>query len=117
MTGTVCQVTFRGVKRSTALERLIRERAEWLQQFAPDLETVRAVVDAPHRHHAEHAFRVQLRMAIRDSDHITIDREGAGDAYALVRDTYDIARRCLQDRVREQRGFVKTHVERARRVV
>ena len=56
-------------------------------------------------------------MAIRDSDHITIDREGAGDAYALVRDTYDIARRCLQDRVREQRGFVKTHVERARRVV
>ena len=114
MSGPLCQVTFHGLQHSPALERLIRERAAWLQQFAPELSNVRAVVDAPHRHHHEHAIRLQFRLVIRDLDPIAIEREGVGDAYALVRDTADVARRRLQDVVREQRGYVKAHAGPAR---
>jgi hypothetical protein len=114
---TQCQVAFRGLQHSPALERLVRERADWLQQFAPDLAAVRAVIDAPHRHRHEHAVRVQLRIGAHDLEPLIVDREGVGDAYALVRDTFDIARRRLQDAVRGQRGFVKTPADDARRAV
>ena len=112
-----CPVTFRGLQNSPALEQLVRERADWLRQFGPAGVDVRALIDVPHRHQHEHAIRVQLRIAIPDSEPITVDREGIDDAYVVVRDTFDIARRCLQDAVREQRGFVKTHSHVSRRVV
>jgi len=108
-----CHVTFRGLPQSTALDRLIHERTDWLQQFAPDLTGVRALVDIPHRHRHEHAVRVQLRLSGSKLEPLSVEREGVGDAYALVRDTFDVARRCLQDVVREQRGCVKVHADGA----
>jgi hypothetical protein len=111
-----CQVAFRGLPHSPGLERLVRERTDWLQQFAPDLTAVRALVDVPHRHRHEHAIRVQLRLSILDLEPLSVEREGVGDVYALVRDTFDIARRRMQDVVREQRGWVKVHSDQTRRL-
>jgi hypothetical protein len=54
-------------------------------------------------------MRVHLRVSVPDRETISVNREGAGDIYALVRETFDVARRRLQDVVREQRGFVKAH--------
>jgi hypothetical protein len=110
---TQCQVTFRGLPHSPAIERLVRERIDWLHQFAPDITATRSVIDVPHRHRHEHAIRVQLRVAARELETVTVERQGVGDAYALVRDAFDVARRRLQDAVREQRGFVKTSEARA----
>jgi hypothetical protein len=104
---TQCQVTFRGLQHSPAIEQLVRDRSDWLHQFAPDITAIRSVIDVPHRHRHEHAVRVQLRVGVRDLEPVMVDREGVGDAYALVRDAFDVARRRLQDAVREQRGFVK----------
>jgi hypothetical protein len=116
-TSVVCQVSFHGLPPSAGLERMVRERTVWLQQFAPGLSAVRALIDIPHRHRHEHAVRAQLRIAVLELEPLTVEREGVGDAYALVRDLFDIARRRLQDVVREQRGFVKTHSDDARRLV
>jgi hypothetical protein len=112
MTTSTCTVTFHGLQRSPALEQLIHERTFWLQQFAPAGAVVRAIVDVPHRHRREHAVRIQLRLVVPDDESITVERESTGDVYALARDAFDVARRCLQDAVREQRGFVKTHADR-----
>lgn len=109
MTAVPCRVTFRGLHPSRALTMLIQERAAWLRQFSSELTNCHALIDSPHRHRHEHAVRVQLRLALRESGPLTIDREGVGDPYALVRDIFDIARRRLQDAIREQRGFVKAH--------
>jgi len=117
MTVSACPVTFRGLPHSPALEQLVQERADWLRQFGPPALAVRALIDVPHRHQHEHAIRVQLRIAIPDNEPITVDREGLDDAYVVVRDTFDIARRCLQDAVRAQRGFVKTHSPVSGRVI
>lgn len=117
MTAPVCHVTFHGLPHSPALEQLIQERTTWLQPFAAAAVAVRAQVDVPHRHQHRHAMRIQLRIAIGDHEPITIEREGIGDTYALVRDAFDVARRRLQDAVRAQRGFVKTHPHAARRAV
>ena len=117
MTASLCQVTFHGLRHSPALDRLVREKSDWLGQFVGNPCEVRALIDAPHRHRHEHALRVHLQVSIPAVEPVTIDREGVGDVYALVRDTFDIARRRLQDVVREQRGFVKTHSDDAGRVV
>ena len=117
MTASVCDVIFHDLQHSPALDQLIRERANWLQQFAPADFAVRALIDAPHRHSHEHPVRVQLRLTIPGDDPIMVERERVGDVYALIRDTFDVARRRLQDAVREQRGFVKTHGNASRRVV
>ena len=114
---TVCHVTFHGLPHSSALEQLIQERTDWLQSFAAADMAVRAHVDVPHRHQHQHAIRIQLRIAIRNDEPITVEREGPGDAYALVRDTFDVARRRVQDAVRSQREFVTTHSNASRRAV
>ena len=114
---TSCPVAFRGLPLSPGLERLIRERTGWLQQFAPGLTAVRALIDVPHRHRLEHAIRVQLRFSSHELEPLSVEREGVGDAYALVRETFDVARRRLQDVIREQRRCVKVHSDDARRLI
>jgi len=117
MTASVCDVTFRRLRHSPALEQFIEERTNWLQQFAPVPIGLRAVIDAAHRHGHEHPIRVQLRIEVPGEEPITVDREEIGDVYTLVCDTFDIARRRLQDSVREQRGFVKSHSNASRRIL
>ena len=117
LTAVVCQVSFHGLAQSPGLERLVRERTDWLQQFAGELTALRALIDVPHRHRHEHAIRVQLRLSGHEFEPLNVEREGVGDAYTLVRETFDVARRRLQDVVREQRGCVKVHVDDARRVI
>lgn len=115
------QVTFRGVPHSDALEQEIREHVEWLTQFEPEIMSCRVLIDVPHRHQQEgRTFRVKISVTVPDGAPIVVDREQPSreilkgqdpykDAYLLVRDAFDTARRRLQDFVREQRGFVKVH--------
>ena len=117
MTPSACTVIFHDLQHSPALEQLVHERTKWLQQFAPTDVAVRALIDVPHRHGHEHPVRVQLRITVPGDEPITVERERGGDVYALVRDTFDVARRRIQDAARVQRGFVKSHGNATRRVV
>jgi hypothetical protein len=115
------QVTFKGIAHSYALELQIRESVEWLRQYEPDITGCRVVIEVPHRHHQDvRLFRVRLSVSVPDGAPVMVDREQTAretakaedqyqDAYVLVREAFDIARRRLQDFVREQRGFVKAH--------
>jgi hypothetical protein len=114
-------VIFRGMPHSYPLESHIRDYVEWLNQFEPDIVSCRVLVEVPHRHqHEGRTFRVRISLTVPDAPALVVDREQPSremtkgqdeyqDAYVLVRDAFDVARRRLQDFVREQRGFVKAH--------
>lgn len=115
------QVTFRGIAHSSALEQKIRESVDWLRQYEPDITSCRVMVEVPHRHHQDvRLFRVRISINVPDGPPVVVDREQTSretakaedqyqDAYVLVGEAFDVARRRLQDFVREQRGFVKAH--------
>jgi cold shock CspA family protein len=133
MTLIPTQVTFRGIEHSDALEAVIRERVEWLEQFYAGIVGCRVLVELPHRHRRDgQHFHVRIDLTVPGGAPIIVsheptlhgpakdveeeahrkDSEIAGVnryAHVAVRQAFDAARRRLQDFAREHRGAVKTH--------
>ena len=113
MTTFPTQITFRGFDHSDALEETIRERAAWLAQYYARLERCRVLVDLPHRHHRDgKRFHVRIELAAPGAAPIVVSVDPSLDAHQAVHEAFDIARRRLEDVVREQRGDVKTHARK-----
>lgn len=133
MTLIPTQVTFRGLAHPEALEAEIRERVSWLEQFYAGMVRCRVLVEVPHRHrHRGRHFHVRIELTVPGRDPIVVSHEPslhAGlkdveDAAAhkdaeidsvhrhglvAIRETFDIARRLLEDAARMDRNAVKTH--------
>ena len=127
------QVTFRGLAHPEALEADIRQRVVWLEQFYAGIVHCRVLVEVPHRHrHRGRHFHVRIDLTIPGHDPIVVSHEpslhgGLKDiedasthkdaevdsvhrhGLVAIRETFDIARRLLEDAAREQRRDVKTH--------
>lgn len=137
MTRMQPQITFHGLQPSESLERDVRERIDWLEQFYPGVIGCRVRLEVPHRHqsHGRH-MHVHIEMTVPGGPPILVTHEptlqpalkdveeaathkdneiGAVHRYARVaiREAFDAARRRLQDFAREQRGDVKTHQQPA----
>lgn len=112
------QITFRGVKRSDALDALIRDRAGRLEKFHPHLMSCRVVIELAGRHqHQGKQFNVRVALKVPGAE-IAVDRQHDEDPHVAVRDAFDAARRKLEDALREVRGDVKSHpLERSGRVL
>jgi cold shock CspA family protein len=115
-----------------ALAEIVRERADWLETFHPDIVGCRVLVETPHRHreHGQHV-RIRIELSLPGEDvvvsheptlHATVkDAEGEAHhkdddieavhkyAEVAIREAFDAARRRLQDFARKQRADVKTH--------
>jgi cold shock CspA family protein len=129
------QVTFRNFPPSEhveELETLIRERADHLGTYYPDIMGCRIVLDVPHRHRRDgNHYHVRIDLTV-PGDEIVVKHEptlyaSLGDiqreeqtkaddvqpahkhAAVVVREAFDIARRQLQDYARRQQGRVKGH--------
>lgn len=108
------QITFRGLQSSDTVEAVIREHADKLDRYSPDIMSCRVVVEARHKHHRDgnlHHVRVDLTVPGRE---IVTSRErdlhhAHTDAYVAIRDAFDEARRQLEDYERLRRDQVKTH--------
>ena len=131
------QVAFRGLSHPDALEADIRERVGWLEQFYGGIVRCRVLVEVPHRHrHRGRHFHVRIEVTVPGRDPIVVSHEpslhgGLKDidddaahkdaeidsvhrhVLVAIRETFDIARRLLEDAAREQRHAVKTHDVRA----
>jgi ribosome-associated translation inhibitor RaiA len=101
------EIEFRNMDRSEAVETAIRERCAKLERFGPSVLRCKVPVEAPHKHHGKgnlHSPGAEI-----------VANRGPGrnhaheDVYVAVRDAINAASRQLQDRVRIQRGQVKTH--------
>ena len=108
------QITFRHMDPSEAVESKIRERAEKLKKFYDRIMGCHVVVEAPHKHrHKGGLYWVHLDITVPDGELVVNrnprQRSSHEDVYVAIRDTFDAARRRLEDYARRQRQQVKIH--------
>ncbi len=108
------QITFRHMESSEALAARIRERAEELDRIFDRIVSCRVAVELQNaRHQKGNLFHVRVDLTVPGRE-IVVGRDPAAqraheDAHVAVRDSFDAARRLLEDYVRERRGDVKLH--------
>ncbi len=103
------QITIRGVEQSEALEAHIREKAKKLDEFFNHVMSCRVVVEVPHKHQNQgKQFNVRIDVGVAGGE-IVVNRDKAEDVYVAVRDSFDAAKRQVQEYARKLRGEVKTH--------
>ena len=103
------QITTRDIPHSEALESHIRQKAEKLETFYPQIMGCRIVVEVPHKHkHQGNLFNVRLDITVPGKE-LVVTREPNEDVYVALRDAFDAAKRKLEDYGRRQRGEVKAH--------
>ena len=103
------QITTRDVPHSEALESHIRQKAEKLETFYPNIIGCRVVVEVPHKHkHQGRAFDVRLDITVPGKE-LVVTREADEDVYVALRDAFGAAKRQLEDYGRRQRGDIKAH--------
>lgn len=105
------QITFRGMAPSAALTAAIEARAARLDRFHPRITTGHVVFEQLHHHHQHgNLFEARLELTVPGGvirvGHERHDRHAHEDPYVVVRDTFDAARRQLED-------FVRQHDHRA----
>ncbi len=117
------QITFRHMEPSEHIENLIRERAERLDRFAPDIMSCRVVVEPAGKHH-QHGNMYEVRIDLTlPGEEIVVNREPSEHVEykkieVAIRDAFDVARRQLEDYVRRRRKEVKTpHIPPHGRVI
>ena len=127
------EVTFRNLKTSDWLEREIRDRAEKLETYCPDIVACRVLVAKPHRHHENgNRFDVHIDIVVPGEEiavsHSPRLREVRSDSAAaakktevegmkkdvllVVREAFAAAKRQVQDYARRRRLAVKAHTAR-----
>lgn len=107
-------ISFRDIDPSPAIEARIREKAAKLERFFDRAISCRVVVAARNKHqHKGRLYNVSIHLAVPGED-LLIGHEhkldhAHEDVYVAIRDAFDALKRRLQDRVRLQRGDVKSH--------
>jgi cold shock CspA family protein/ribosome-associated translation inhibitor RaiA len=110
------EIAFKDTDSSEALEQLIRDRIDRLEQFHPHIVSVRAVVHVPHRRSTDTmpplglAVEVALpgsRMVVAKDE--TERSEAAGGKSSLVGRVFDRIERQIKDHGAIDRGQVKAH--------
>jgi cold shock CspA family protein len=101
------------MRRSEAIEALIRDKVEKLDASPDHILGCRVVVEPAGKHH-QHGNLYEVRLDITvPGEEIVITREPSQhtenrDLRVALRDAFDSARRRLEDYVRRRRGFVKS---------
>ena len=109
------QITYRNMDQSDAVETKVKERAKKLERFAEHITSCRVTIEAPHKHQRKgktYAVKIDITLP---GDEIVATRhpdqhKAHEDIYVAVRDSFDAARRQLEDYVRRRRHKMKAHV-------
>jgi ribosome-associated translation inhibitor RaiA len=108
------QITWRDIPQSDAVESVIREKADKLDKFFDKITSCRVLVESSHkRHHHGNLYRIRIELEV-PGDQICVTRDAGDehaheDIYVTLRDSFNAARRQLQDYARVRRGHVKQH--------
>ncbi|MDP6707678.1 MAG: HPF/RaiA family ribosome-associated protein [Alphaproteobacteria bacterium] len=112
---TLLEIVFEGIDPSPAIESLIREEMDKLEQYFDRITSARVVFAAPHHaHNKGNVYAVRIHLEVPGQKDLAISRNPGADhrhedAYLVVRDAFRAARRRLKDRTKKQRGKVKVH--------
>jgi ribosomal subunit interface protein len=110
------QITFRDIPPSEAVEAKIRERADALEKFFPNIVGCHVVVESTGRaHHKGKLYYLRIDMTVPGKQIVSKrhpdDHHAHEDIYVAVRDAFDEARRQLEDYSHRLKGMVKKHRE------
>ena len=100
------RISFQNLEHSDAIESDIRSRIDELEKFHPRMIGCSVVVDAPHRDkHKGKIYEIRIDISVPGKD-IAVTREAGfnhahEDIYVAIRDSFDAARRLLEDRIRK----------------
>lgn len=112
---TPVRVSFQGTALSAALRGKVVEFVDALEKFHGRLTGCHVVVKAPDRRHRTGGlFEINIHLVLPGNLEVNIDRtpsldERFADPLFAVSDAFRRARRQIQDRLRRQRGEVKSH--------
>lgn len=113
-TSSPVQITFHGVDHSDAIESRIRKKIEKLEKLAGKIITCHVVVEVPHKHmHKGKLYSIKIDLSV-PGDEIVVNRDSDKDhshedIYVAIRDSFNEAKRQLQDYLRRRQGKTKTH--------
>jgi cold shock CspA family protein/ribosome-associated translation inhibitor RaiA len=103
------QISFQNMDPSPTVEARIRERIDELEKFYPRITGCTVVVSAPHRHGQKgQIYDIRVRLDVPGANLVVTRDPGLNHAHedilVAVRDSFDEARRILEDHVRVQSG-------------
>ncbi len=105
------QITARDTELSEAMREEITERAAKLDKVYDRIMRCRVIVEEPKRHpHEGKEYSVHIIMTVPGAELVT-KRERNKDLFVAMRDSFQAARRKLEEFVRTQRGEIKNHEE------
>jgi ribosomal subunit interface protein len=111
------QITWRDIPQSDAVESVIREKADKLDKFFDKIISCRVLVESSHkRHHHGNLYRIRIELEVPGGQVVVTrdagDKHAHEDIYVTLRDSFNAARRQLQDYADVRRGHVKHHNNR-----
>jgi ribosomal subunit interface protein len=105
------QITARDFELTDAIRSEITEKVEKLETFCDQITKCRVVVESPHRHsHDGRLYNVNIDLKVPGSE-IVVKREPNEDLYVAIRDSFNAAKRKLDDFLAHQRRDIKFHEE------
>ena len=111
---TETQVSFDDIPVDEAIRSAVLDHIAQLERLTPRITGCHVVIAQPHRHHREgRLFSVRVEVVVPGAESV-VNRDhhldhAHEDAFVAVRDSFDAARRRLEDYVRRMRGDVKRH--------
>lgn len=109
------EVTFRDVRKTEAIEKLIMEKVAKLEKICDYMVSCRIAVEMPQRHQQTgNPFRVRIDIRVPQGHELIIKRESvqgkvSGTLPQTLREAFSAAGRQLKELVKRQRAEVKTH--------
>ncbi len=104
------QITVRDTDHAAEIEEKVRRRALRLERYSDDIQRCHVWIQAPHGHHQKgRLYEARIRITVPDEELVVDDQPQDDDVNVVIRNTFDAARRQLEDYMRRRRGAVKTH--------
>jgi cold shock CspA family protein/ribosome-associated translation inhibitor RaiA len=115
--------SYRDVEKTDALETLIREKAQKLEQVCDYITSCRVAVERPHTFVRNgNPYRVRIDITLPPQQEVVVSKE-PGNNYkddalsTVIRDAFNAARKQLRKIVHLQRDEVKVHPEQEVRAI
>ena len=102
------QVVFRGIDHSQAVEEAVHKRAEKLERYSDQIQSLRVTLDSPHNnHHKGKVYHVGVEAFLPNHDivvnHGQHDKHSHEDIYVAIRDSFDAVERQIKEFYEKQR--------------
>jgi cold shock CspA family protein len=109
------EITFRDAVKSEEIVNLIEEKTASLDKLCDNLISCRVAVERPHDNkRSGNSYRVRIAMRIPPGRELVVKREPTEDSLAepltaVIRESFETARRRLVKLLEQQQGVIKTH--------